>query len=200
MKNADVSCAFCRASARPGVSLKRCGGCKQVQYCSTACQKKHWKAQHKHECKQTVAEPVTPSPKEKACESSSCPGDASKKLQLCSACKCVYYCSKECQSKHYKKHKALCNSARSCLEDLGDPEKVKKSKCQRKYMERVVQRLQREAAEGDVGAQYNLGVCYEKGRGVAQDFKKAVKYYSMAAAQDCTQAKSALLDKKFVNM
>ena len=42
----------------------------------------------------------------------------------------------------------------------------------------------RKAAEqGDATAQYNLGVCYEKGRGVPQDYSEAVKWYRKAAEQ-----------------
>jgi TPR repeat protein len=39
------------------------------------------------------------------------------------------------------------------------------------------------AAQGDTSAQYNLGVMYDNGRGVAQDYTEAVKWYRLAAAQ-----------------
>ena len=39
------------------------------------------------------------------------------------------------------------------------------------------------AEQGDASAQYNLGVLYAKGRGVAQDFNEAVKWYRKAAEQ-----------------
>ncbi len=29
-------------------------------------------------------------------------------LQQCSRCKCVFYCSKDCQKKHWHKHKTIC--------------------------------------------------------------------------------------------
>lgn len=44
-------------------SLKRCTGCKTVQYCSPRCQSKAWKASHKVECgiyKKLHAIPATP--------------------------------------------------------------------------------------------------------------------------------------------
>lgn len=39
------------------------------------------------------------------------------------------------------------------------------------------------AEQGNVLAQYNLGVFYSKGRGVPQDFKTAVEWYTRAAEQ-----------------
>ncbi len=43
-------CAFCEESPqRAALTLSRCGQCKQVMYCSTGCQKAHWKL-HKKTC------------------------------------------------------------------------------------------------------------------------------------------------------
>jgi uncharacterized protein len=39
------------------------------------------------------------------------------------------------------------------------------------------------AEAGDATAQYNLGVIYEHGQGVPQDYKEAVKWYRLAAEQ-----------------
>lgn len=33
-------------------AVQSCGKCKQVVYCSPACQKEHWKAKHKASCAQ----------------------------------------------------------------------------------------------------------------------------------------------------
>jgi len=44
---ADISCAVCRKAAP---DLLVCGRCKNVKYCSPACQRAHWK-EHKAECK-----------------------------------------------------------------------------------------------------------------------------------------------------
>lgn len=41
-------CAMC---LRVGVKLYRCAGCNAVGYCSKECQKQHWKAAHKQNCK-----------------------------------------------------------------------------------------------------------------------------------------------------
>lgn len=52
MQTAEKSliCAHCGDSQSKTVTLKYCGGCKSVTYCSHACQKAHWK-EHKCECK-----------------------------------------------------------------------------------------------------------------------------------------------------
>lgn len=39
------------------------------------------------------------------------------------------------------------------------------------------------AEQGDAIAQFNLGVMYETGQGVPQDYKTAVKWYRLAAKQ-----------------
>ena len=39
------------------------------------------------------------------------------------------------------------------------------------------------AKQGNVVAQYNLGLLYDNGRGVPQDYKTAVKWYRLAAEQ-----------------
>ena len=44
------------------------------------------------------------------------------------------------------------------------------------------------AQQGDAYAQYNLGVMYEKGQGVRQDYAEAVKWYRQAADQGYVKA------------
>jgi len=44
------------------------------------------------------------------------------------------------------------------------------------------------AEQGDASAQYNLGVMYAKGQGVALDYKVAAKWYTKAAEQGHTKA------------
>ena len=39
------------------------------------------------------------------------------------------------------------------------------------------------AEQGVAAAQFSLGVCYERGEGVAQDWAQAVRYYRLAAEQ-----------------
>ena len=40
---------ICEACGKEGAA-KRCSRCMESCYCSTACQRKHWKAGHKHKC------------------------------------------------------------------------------------------------------------------------------------------------------
>jgi TPR repeat protein len=44
------------------------------------------------------------------------------------------------------------------------------------------------AAQGHAVAQNNLGIAFDKGRGVAQDYAEAVRLYRLAAAQGYAEA------------
>ena len=46
-----------------------------------------------------------------------------------------------------------------------------------------IEQLRKDAEQGDVIAQYNLGVMYATGEGVSQDDKEAVKWLRLAAEQ-----------------
>jgi len=48
------------------------------------------------------------------------------------------------------------------------------------------------AKQGDASAQYNLGLMYDAGRGVQQDDKTAVMWYTKAAEQGDADAQSIL--------
>ena len=45
---------------------------------------------------------------------------------------------------------------------------------------------------GDSGAMYNVGICYENGKGVTKDVNKAKEWYTKAAAQGFEMAQAAL--------
>lgn len=49
--------------------------------------------------------------------------------------------------------------------------------------EKTVKTVQMLAEQGDVKAQYNLGVSYENGYGVEKSYTEAVKWYRLAAGQ-----------------
>ena len=44
------------------------------------------------------------------------------------------------------------------------------------------------AEQGNVKAQFNLGIMYDKGQGVLQDYKEAVKWYTLSAEQGHAKA------------
>ncbi|KAF9078941.1 hypothetical protein BGX23_005645, partial [Mortierella sp. AD031] len=46
------------------------------------------------------------------------------------------------------------------------------------------------AAQGHAGAQSNIGVLYEEGRGVSRDYKAAMDWYTKAAEQGGTYAQT----------
>ena len=51
-----------------------------------------------------------------------------------------------------------------------------------------VEQIRAKAEQGDASAQYNLGVIYEKGQGVQQDYVKAYMWASLAADQGLEDA------------
>jgi len=56
-----------------------------------------------------------------------------------------------------------------------------------------IEAIRKAAEQGDANAQCELGVCYDFGRGVEKNSRKAVSWYKKAAEQGCTGAKKALL-------
>jgi hypothetical protein len=48
--------------------------------------------------------------------------------------------------------------------------------------------VKKAAEQGDAGAQYNLGLMFAKGKGVPQDYKEAVKWFTKAAEQGLADA------------
>ena len=48
------------------------------------------------------------------------------------------------------------------------------------------------AEQGNVEAQYELGLMYEQGQGVPQDYKEAVKWYRLSVEQGYAKAQSVL--------
>ena len=47
-----LKCAHCRKEAGPAVELVQSTACRQVSYCGKQCQRAHWPAAHKAQCKQ----------------------------------------------------------------------------------------------------------------------------------------------------
>jgi TPR repeat protein len=58
--------------------------------------------------------------------------------------------------------------------------------------ETELQQLRSLATKGNTKAQVNLGILYEEGRGVPQDYNEAVKWYRLAAEADSADAQFSL--------
>ena len=46
-------------------------------------------------------------------------GEKSDTVKKCTACKCVWYCDKECQNKHWKEHRKECKPIKKVLDQRG---------------------------------------------------------------------------------
>jgi TPR repeat protein len=61
-----------------------------------------------------------------------------------------------------------------------------------KHFQAAVAQLRKAAEQGYASAQYNLGVMYEYGKSVSQDYGEALIWYSKAAEQGDETAKNKL--------
>ena len=59
-------------------------------------------------------------------------------------------------------------------------------------MNNNIDELKKRAEQGNADAQYQLGLCYEKGQGVKQSPKKAQEWYGKAAANGSSKAKQKI--------
>ena len=59
-------------------------------------------------------------------------------------------------------------------------------------MQKAVEWYTKAAEQGNAVAQYNLGVCYNFGKGVEKDLQKAIEWYTKAAEQGDEDAQEAL--------
>ena len=53
-------CASCHKN---NSALPTCGGCRQVHYCNTGCQKDHWRVAHKKQCRVPLEKKISSSPR-----------------------------------------------------------------------------------------------------------------------------------------
>ena len=96
----------CSICAKEGA--KRCTKCKAQFYCSKECQQKDWK-NHKVLCNELNQ--MSMSLAKDVC--SVCSREGARR---CSRCKLKYYCSRECQNKDWKSHKAICEEIQKAVE------------------------------------------------------------------------------------
>lgn len=119
-------------------------------------------------------------------------------LHYCGKCRNAAYCNVACQRAHWKFHKRTCddiaaqqNSARHHLAESGDVGSMGSLGYLhasgiggvRQDAVRGVAWFRRaaESPGGDVVAEFNLGLCYEDGNGVARDAAEASRWYLSAA-------------------
>ncbi len=79
----------------------------------------------------------------------------------------------------------------SCSEEAEEKEIHHVESIVAKAANNLPEKLQREAQDGDIDAQYQLAYMYENGLGVPKDEKKALELYQAAAGDGHVAAQSA---------
>ena len=103
-----VAGSNCKNCNKFSFTLKKCAQCMNVSYCSKDCQKNNWKV-HRQNCRKTTSS----TPKNRPIVGFFSPhcsfcGKESKNVKKCTRCRKVQYCDKDCQGKHWNKHKIDC--------------------------------------------------------------------------------------------
>ena len=217
MEDNTSSCANCGKGEENSITLKKCGACKMVKYCSSACQKAH-RPQHKKECKQRAAElheealfkqppprddcpicmlPLSYDPCNSAFES--CCGKV-----ICTGC--VFSMAERCH-----KSGLICPFCRVLSVNTDEEENQRMQKLVDAGNARAIVEmgsyytlgmynfpldhkkaleLFQKAAELDYAeGYYNLGVAHAEGNGVKVDKKKAIHFYELPAMNGSVTAR-----------
>jgi hypothetical protein len=174
------SMALCAACGKP--ALLACSRCKIVHYCAPACLVRDWSS-HKGACK------PPPRAKEGLTTVASiyglCAAECGKAAILrCSGCLGAFYCGQGCQKREWRKHKEQCGMAARVIATLGlrsiDD------------LDEKFSSIIKEAEAGNRVAQFNLGLSFEKGLGVAVNKAEAAKWYKRAAEAGVAEAQCQL--------
>jgi TPR repeat protein len=203
---APLMCSFCSTENPPKGGFKICSRCKSARYCSTECQTSHWKKGHNQVCvaPAAAAEEQEALSKIVVQECAICLEKISSSNKYSLPCEHVFHI--ECIA-----NLRLASTVQSCPLCRGDlppgpmqsflrgcevrnlvESAFRKSKGKlswEKKLPRELQELSDEmvkmwtyaASEGDMQAQYNLGIVYSQGQGVKKDMKKAMDFYMKAA-------------------
>ena len=179
----DFPCANagCPVRGRDKVN-KRCAGCGAVWYCGRRCQKQHWDARggnHRGHCK---AAPKPAPPKPAPPHAPAVAAGADEPIHPCPICleneddhgedgMCF-----ECGQRYC----GDCNVGRvdicpTCRSPFAVPDEV--------HFQRLLCLVARSPGRHTPPAQFNLGMMYKRGMGVAQDHTEAVRWYRLAADQ-----------------
>jgi len=207
-------CANCGKKGDEDNSLKFCGACKLVKYCSATCQKAH-RPMHKKECKKRAAE-LRDEKLFKEVEPEECPicmltMPLEDKASLFHACCGKSICSGCIYTMAMNEDKDICPFCRmpeaasdeeamqrmKKLMDKGNPESILGIGGYYAFGYNGLQQNWAKSNElmlkaGDLGCSkgyYNLAMSYEQGDGVEVDMKKAKEYYEQAAMMGNVEAK-----------
>ena len=209
----EQACGFC---FKGDDSLKKCGACEMIQYCSAECQKAH-RPKHKHVCELRVSEMLDEKlfkepPKQ------TCPlcllrlplSDMYVGYQLCCGVTLCMGCMLGHGSDGARRCPSCFTPACATQEELVDllKERMKCDDGQAFYslggsyfnglkglpkdLDIAIDLMTRGAELGCADAQHVLGDTYDYGNGVAKDPKKAERFYQQAAMQGHLQARREL--------
>jgi hypothetical protein len=179
-------CAHCKTVGEID-TMKRCGRCRRVCYCSVECQKLHWKGGgHKKVCGKKGGSGA----RGDGVPGASGGGSASLKhpCPICldneddagvrgMCCSCGQLFCGSCRKSLIQRGVTSCPTCRAVL-DMSDKERF----------QLLQQLVARPTGRHTPVAQFDLGVCYAKGVGVAQDKAEAVRRYRLAAGQGDAKA------------
>ena len=212
-------CANCgKGEEDEGNSLKFCGACKLVKYCSRQCQATH-RPQHKKECKQRAAEIYDeklfqdpPPPEECPICMLPLPLEVDEiQFQFCCGKIICHGCIHAMRDSAGTDVCAFCRTPPTST-DEEDINRIKKLMdkgnaeaffmCGTHYARGSHGMIQNWAKahelwlqagkRGCTGGYYNLGISYENGWGVEIDMKKAKHYYELAVMSGHTKARHNL--------
>ena len=218
MDNNTASCANCGKGEENSITLKNCGACMIVKYCSSACQKAH-RPQHKKECKQRVAElheealfkqpppnedcPICMLPLpfesdeisfETCCGKLICNGCIISMQKRVGGFSCPFCRVPNTTTfqEEYERLKKLMDAGNAIsFANMGSYYGKGEFGIPQDNGKAI--EFFRKAAElGHAGGYFSLGISYEKGHGVAMNDKTAKKYYELAAINGHVKARHNL--------
>ena len=159
------------------IGTLHCKGCLIKYYCGKECQTRDW-SQHKGGCKEIAAMNKKKAEDELAkklahdVQTLCAAGCGEEALERCSLCAGAKYCGRKCQKKHWPEHKVVCKTAAEGLATIG---------CDVEELDSSIVQYKIDAEEGDLDAQFSLGIHLLHGIGVSVDKCEAFKWFKRAA-------------------
>ena len=164
------------------IGTLRCARCLDAFYCGKVCQADAW-PNHKGTCKEAAkARAAVEEMEAKQKLEATAATTSSSSVTLCAKgcgevatlrcprCLGAWYCSKECFTIAWPDHKGQCKDAVEMIAGRSIDE-----------FDKDFERYKRQAEAGNAAAQYNLGLCYFYGTGVAVNMHEAIKLFTRAA-------------------